>query len=161
MRAVAAVPGPGGGEITRLCGYLPLAIGMLASQLRHHPARTAAELAADLAAASDRLAVMQAENLSVAAAFDLSYADLTAAQQRLLRRLGLVPGHDIDGYAAAALDHTSLESARRLLDELYDHHLITEPPHPAATSCTTCSASTLAHWPPPTKKMRRPRLGGW
>src|SRR5262249_51309397 len=24
-------------EITRLCGYLPLAIGMLASQLRHHP----------------------------------------------------------------------------------------------------------------------------
>ena len=115
------------GEITRLCGYLPLAIGMLASQLRHHPARTAAELAADLAAASDRLAVMRAENLSVAAAFDLSYADLTAAQQRLFRRLGLAPGHDIDGYAAAALDDTSHQSARRLLDELYDHHLITEP----------------------------------
>jgi class 3 adenylate cyclase/tetratricopeptide (TPR) repeat protein len=114
------------GEITRLCGYLPLAIGMLASQLRHHPARTVAELAAGLAAASDRLAIMRAENLSVAAAFDLSYADLTAAQQRLFRRLGLVPGHDIDGYAAAALDDTSLESARRLLDELYDHHLITE-----------------------------------
>ena len=121
-----AEAGPAG-EITRLCGYLPLAIGMLASQLRHHPARTAAELAAGLAAASDRLAVMRAENLSVAAAFDLSYADLTAAQQRLFRRLGLVPGHDIDGYAAAALDDTSLESARRLLDELYDHHLITEP----------------------------------
>jgi hypothetical protein len=32
-------PGPAG-EITRLCGYLPLAIGMLARQLRHHPART-------------------------------------------------------------------------------------------------------------------------
>ncbi len=79
------------GEITRLCGYLPLAIGMLATQLRHHPARIGAELAADLAAASDRLAVMRAENLSVAAAFDLSYADLTAEQQRLFRRLGLVP----------------------------------------------------------------------
>jgi class 3 adenylate cyclase/tetratricopeptide (TPR) repeat protein/DNA-binding XRE family transcriptional regulator len=115
------------GEIIRLCGYLPLAIGMLASQLRHHPARTAADLAAGLAAASDRLAIMRAENLSVAAAFDLSYADLTAAQQRLFRRLGLVPGHDIDGYAAAALEDTSLHSARRLLDELYDHHLITEP----------------------------------
>jgi hypothetical protein len=57
------------GEIARLCGYLPLAIGMLASQLRHHPAWTTAELAADLAAARDRLAVMRAENLSVAAAF--------------------------------------------------------------------------------------------
>jgi class 3 adenylate cyclase/tetratricopeptide (TPR) repeat protein len=114
-------------EITRLCGYLPLAIGMLASQLRHHPARTAAELAARLAAASDRLSVMRAESLSVAAAFDLSYADLTEAQQRLFRRLGLVPGGDFDGYAAAALDDTSVESACRLLDDLYDHHLLAEP----------------------------------
>jgi tetratricopeptide (TPR) repeat protein/transcriptional regulator with XRE-family HTH domain len=115
------------GQITRLCGYLPLAIGMLARQLQHHPARTGAELAADLAAARDRLAVMRAENLSVAAAFDLSYADLTAVQQRLFRRLGLAQGPDIDAYAAAALDNTSLERARGVLDELYDHHLITEP----------------------------------
>jgi tetratricopeptide (TPR) repeat protein/transcriptional regulator with XRE-family HTH domain len=115
------------GEITRLCGYLPLAIGMLATQLRHHPARIGAELAADLAAASDRLAVMRAENLSVAAAFDLSYADLTAEQQRLFRRLGLSPGPDTDAYAAAALDDTDVPTARRQLDELYDHHLITEP----------------------------------
>ena len=114
------------GEIARLCGYLPLAIGMLARQLRHHPARTAAELAAGLAAARDRLAVMRAENLSVAAAFDLSYADLSQAQQRLFRRLGLTPGADIDAYAVAALDDTSLEGARGQLDELYDHHLITE-----------------------------------
>jgi tetratricopeptide (TPR) repeat protein len=115
------------GEIARLCGYLPLAIGMLARQLRHHPARNGAELAADLAAARDRLAVMRAENLSVAAAFDLSYSDLSEAQQRLFRRLGLTSGADIDAYAVAALDDTSLESARGQLDELYDHHLITEP----------------------------------
>jgi tetratricopeptide (TPR) repeat protein len=100
---------------------------MLAQQLRHHPARTGAELAAGLAAARDRLAVMRAENLSVAAAFDLSYDDLGEPQQRLFRRLGLVPGTDIDAYAAAALDDTSLENARGQLDELYDHHLITEP----------------------------------
>ena len=115
------------GEITRLCGYLPLAIGMLASQLRHHPAWTLAELAADLAAARDRLAIMRAENLSVAAAFNLSYRNLTAAQRRLFRRLGVVPGSSFDAYAAAALDGTSLDLARRHLDELYDQHLITEP----------------------------------
>jgi tetratricopeptide (TPR) repeat protein/transcriptional regulator with XRE-family HTH domain len=115
------------GDIARLCGYLPLAIGMLARQLQHHPARTGAELAASLAAARDRLAVMRAENLSVAAAFDLSYADLSETQQRLFRRLGLTPGADIDAYAVAALDDTSLESARGQLDQLYDHHLITEP----------------------------------
>jgi tetratricopeptide (TPR) repeat protein/transcriptional regulator with XRE-family HTH domain len=132
LARLAARPGIGPGddavgEIARLCGYLPLAIGMLASQLRHHPARTAADLAAELGKARDRLAAMHAENLSVAAAFDLSYQDLTAAQQRLFRRLGLVPGPSIDGYAAAALDGTTLDQGRRLLDELYDQHLIGEP----------------------------------
>jgi transcriptional regulator with XRE-family HTH domain len=123
---LASGTGPAG-EITRLCGYLPLAIGMLASQLRHHPLWTSAELAAKLLAASDRLAIMRAENLSVAAAFDLSYQDLTAGPQRLFRRLGLVPGPTIDAHAAAALDGTSLDIAIRHLDELYDQHLLTEP----------------------------------
>ena len=121
-------PGDAGvGEITRLCGYLPLAIGMLARQLAHHPAWTAAGLAADLAAAGGRLELMAAENLSVAAAFGLSYKDLTAGQRRLFRRLGLHPGPDIDAYAAAALDDTSLAAARRRLEALYGQHLITEP----------------------------------
>jgi len=115
------------GELTRLCGYLPLAIGMAASQLRHHPAWTAARLAADLAAARDRLALLHAENLSVAAAFNMSYADLTGEQQRLFRRLGLHPGGDIDGYAAAALDGTDLAAARRGLEALYDQYLLAEP----------------------------------
>jgi tetratricopeptide (TPR) repeat protein/transcriptional regulator with XRE-family HTH domain len=123
---LAAASGPAA-EIARMCGYLPLAIGMLARQLRHHPARDGTELARELAAAHDRLAVMRAENLSVAAAFDLSYQDLTAAQQRLFRRLGLAPGTDIDAYAAAALGDVSLDTARAQLDELYDQHLITEP----------------------------------
>ena len=114
-------------EITRLCGYLPLAIAMFAAQLRHHPARTAAGLAADLASASDRLAEMRAENPSVAAAFDLSYQDLNAGPQRLFRYLGQVPGPSIDAYATAALQATTLADARRNLDELYDQHLISEP----------------------------------
>lgn len=118
---------PAVAQITRLCGYLPLAVGMLARQLHHHPAWTAAEMAADLAAARDRLEMMQTENLSVAAAFDLSYQDLTPDQQRLFRRLGLHPGADIDAYAAAALDGTDLAAARHHLGALYDQHLITEP----------------------------------
>jgi hypothetical protein len=78
---------PGVAEITRLCGYMPLAIGMVARQLRHHPAWTAAGRASDLAAAVDRLELMATENLSVAAAFNLSYEDLSADQRRLFRRL--------------------------------------------------------------------------
>ena len=129
---LAGRPGLGAGdaavrEITRLGGYLPLAIGMLASQLRHHPAWTAVSLAAELADTRDRLALMHAENLSAGAAFGLSYQDLPDDQQRLFRRLGLVPGADFDAYAAAALDATSLATARRHLDELYDQHLLAEP----------------------------------
>jgi tetratricopeptide (TPR) repeat protein/transcriptional regulator with XRE-family HTH domain len=129
---LAGRPGLGAGdrgvaEIIRLCGYLPLAIGMVARQLRHHPAWTAAGRAADLAAAAGRVELMATENLSVAAAFDLSYADLTADQRRLFRRLGLHPGPEADGYAAAALDSTDLQAARRGLEALYDQYLLTEP----------------------------------
>ena len=118
---------PGVEEITGLCGHLPLAIGMVARQLHHHPAWTVAGRAAELAEAVDRLELMATENLSVAAAFNLSYADLTGDQQRLFRRLGLSPGTDIDAYAAAALDGTGLSAARRGLEALYDQYLLTEP----------------------------------
>jgi tetratricopeptide (TPR) repeat protein/transcriptional regulator with XRE-family HTH domain len=126
-RADVSASDPGLGQIAALCGYLPLAIGMIGRQLAHHPAWTPAGLAAELAAARDRLELMAVENLSVAAAFGLSYHDLTDCPQRLFRRLGLHPGPDIDAHAAAALDDTSPGQARRHLEALYDHHLITQP----------------------------------
>jgi tetratricopeptide (TPR) repeat protein/transcriptional regulator with XRE-family HTH domain len=118
---------PAVAAIIRLCGYLPLAIGMVARQLYHHPAWTAAGRAAELASARDRLELMATENLSVAAAFDLSYANLAPDQQRLFRRLGLHPGADLDAYAAAALDGADLAAARRGLEALYDQYLLDEP----------------------------------
>jgi tetratricopeptide (TPR) repeat protein/transcriptional regulator with XRE-family HTH domain len=129
---LAARPGlsladPAVSEITQLCGRLPLAIGMVARQLHHHPAWSAAARAAELAAAVDRLELMATENLSVAAAFNMSYADLTGDQQRLFRWLGLHPGPDIDAYASAALAGTGLAAARRQLEVLYDRYLLTEP----------------------------------
>ena len=113
-------------EISRLCGYLPLAIGMLARQLHHHPAWSLAGRAAELAAERDRLELMATENVSVAAAFDLSYDDLAPGQQRLFRRLALHPGIEFDGHTAAALDGTGLAAARRSLEILYDQCLLTE-----------------------------------
>jgi tetratricopeptide (TPR) repeat protein/transcriptional regulator with XRE-family HTH domain len=114
-------------EITRMCGYLPLAIGMVAGQLKHHPAWSAEDLAISLAAARDRLELLRAEDLSVAAAFELSYRDLSVSERRLLRCLGLHPGPDIDAYAAVALDGTGLDETRRNLESLYQHYLISEP----------------------------------
>jgi tetratricopeptide (TPR) repeat protein/transcriptional regulator with XRE-family HTH domain len=113
-------------ELVKLCGYLPLAVGMLARQLHHHPAWSVAGRAAELAAERDRLELMATENVSVAAAFDLSYDDLAPGQQLLFRRLALHPGTEFDAYAAAALDGTGLAAARRGLETLYDHYLLTE-----------------------------------
>lgn len=112
--------------IAEQCSRLPLAIGMLARQLHHHPAWTAAQVAGDLAAAQNRLDLLETGTASVAAAFDLSYADLTEDQQRLFRRLGLHPGTDVDSYAAAALADIDVTAARRRLSALYEHYLLTE-----------------------------------
>jgi len=111
--------------VVRLCEYLPLAISLMAGQLKHHRAWKTTDLAADLKSAG-RLAVMTAENHSVAAAFSLSYGSLPADRQRLFRRLALQTGADIDVYAAAALDGSDVVTARRLLDDLFGYHLIVE-----------------------------------
>ena len=117
---------PAVGLIIGLCESLPLAIGLVASQLHHHPTWRLARLAAELGEARDRSEVMVGEDRSVAGAFDLSYADLTEGQQRLFRRLGLHSGPDFDDYAAAALDGTSPAAARGALRALYGEYLLIE-----------------------------------
>ncbi|MET9882983.1 tetratricopeptide repeat protein [Streptomyces sp. NPDC006430] len=125
-------PGPGPerdavDEAVRLCGFLPLAIALLAARLAQHPTWSIAEYTADFAAAQDRLGELEAGDRAVAAAFDLSYRELPADRQCFLRRLGLHPGHDIDVYAAAALDGVPIAQARRHLSALYANHLVDEP----------------------------------
>jgi tetratricopeptide (TPR) repeat protein len=115
--------------IVRLCGYLPLAISLVAGQLRYHGSWTADGLATDLAAAGDRLALMTAENESVSAAFALTYENLAPDLQRLFRRLGLQAGADFDVYAAAALDDATPDQTRGRLDRLFGCHLVNEPHH--------------------------------
>ena len=141
-RAGLSPAAPAVAEITLLCGYLPLAIGMVARQLHHHPAWSVTGRAAELAAARDRLELMATENLSVAAAFDLSYADLTGDQQQLFRRLGLHPGAEVDGYTAAALDGTGLAAARRGLEGLYDQYRRPRPTSRPWTSTVTSATGS-------------------
>ncbi|MFD8015605.1 tetratricopeptide repeat protein [Streptomyces sp. NPDC058955] len=114
-------------RLAELCGRLPLALNLVSARLRHRRGWTPADIADDLGAAADRLATLSSENVSVAAAFDLSRHALTPAAGTLLRRLGLLPGVDLDAYAAAALYGTDPGTARRLLDELCDHSLVDEP----------------------------------
>jgi tetratricopeptide (TPR) repeat protein len=118
---------PAVAQIVTLCGHLPLAISLVAGQLKYHPAWTAADLVVELTSAADRLSPMAAGNLSVTTAFELSYRNLPADEQRLFRRLGLNTGTDIDAYAAAFLDDSDVAAVRTCLAHLYEYHLVDEP----------------------------------
>ncbi|MFG1792179.1 ATP-binding protein [Nocardia sp. NPDC049149] len=112
--------------IVRSCGYLPLAIVLLAGRLAHRPAWTLTGLAEEFTAAQDRLAELDTGQRAVRAAFTASYEGLPPERQRLFRRLGLHPGPDFDAYAVAALNGISLPEARSELDALYTDHLVEE-----------------------------------
>jgi hypothetical protein len=79
-------------ETVRLCGYLPLAIRIVATRLRTRLAWTVEDLLSRLRQQNGRLTELAIGDRGVAAAFALSYRRLSPDQQRLFRLLGLVPG---------------------------------------------------------------------
>jgi tetratricopeptide (TPR) repeat protein len=113
--------------VVRLCGYLPLAIELAASRFCNRPAWSLDNLAARLARTQGRLAEFRAEDLQVASAFELSYRELTPAQQQVFRCLGLNIGADFSPYAAAALTGDALTTGEHILEDLVEFHLVEEP----------------------------------
>ncbi|MEU4690286.1 helix-turn-helix domain-containing protein [Actinoplanes sp. NPDC023714] len=89
--------------VARLCGHLPLALRIAGTRLATRPAWTAAHLQDRLADADRRLAVLEAGDLGVAAAFALSHAQLSTEAQTVFRRLAHVPGVDFGPELAAVL----------------------------------------------------------
>jgi hypothetical protein len=114
-------------EMVTLCGYLPLAISLLASVFTSHRSWTMEYLIAETEAKLLTVTAENRNNRNVAAAFELSYQYLTARQQRFFRHLGVNPGDDIDPYAAASLTGLPLQEATGLLDELHGDRLLNEP----------------------------------
>jgi tetratricopeptide (TPR) repeat protein len=117
---------PAVAEVVRLCGYLPLAISLMAAQLMHHRVWTPADLAAELSSAQSKLSLMVAEDTSVARAIDLSYRNLSPRLRRLLRQLSLCPGAEFDVFAAAALDAADPRATARRLNTLFECNLLRE-----------------------------------
>ena len=114
------------GEIAELCGRLPRALRIAAALIRHRPAGAARQLAHTLRRGAAGLDGFFDGDRDLAAVFDLSYQRLSQDAQALFRRLGLVPGPEVDGYAAAALLDGGLVGAERLLGNLADHNLLDE-----------------------------------
>lgn len=114
-------------RVVRLCGWLPLAVTLLAGRLRSRPQWTVTDLADELDSTHDRLGRLRAEDIEVAAAFDLSYRELGPDQQRFFRRIGLHPGPELDAHATAAMMDLPVAEAGVHLGALYDDHMLEEP----------------------------------
>ncbi len=131
LRAVAG-PGrlpegdPALGELVGLCGNLPLAIRIIAAQLRHRWTLSVNDLVRRLREEPGRLHRFRDDDRDLAAVFDLSYTALPAAEQRLFRFLGLIPGPDFDCHTAACLAGVDPRTAELLLESLVDHKLLIE-----------------------------------
>ncbi|MEU7745879.1 BTAD domain-containing putative transcriptional regulator [Nonomuraea sp. NPDC049158] len=111
-------------EVLLLCGFLPLALRIAATRLRHRPRWSVDHLAERLRDERRRLTELTRSERGVAAAFTLSYRQLTADQQRLFRLLGLHPGRDVEPYAAAALADLPVERTEDVLEDLLDAHML-------------------------------------
>jgi DNA-binding SARP family transcriptional activator/tetratricopeptide (TPR) repeat protein len=102
-------------ELCRMCAHLPLALRIAAANIG---GRRIADHVTELRARGG----LRAD--AIRAAFDLSYARLSPAAQRLFRLLGLVAGPDFTEEAAAALAGSPV---RRELGQLAAAHLVHQP----------------------------------
>ncbi|RZU49193.1 NB-ARC domain-containing protein [Krasilnikovia cinnamomea] len=107
-------------RIARRCGYLPLALSLIAGHIRGTPGWTLTDHA-------DRLDERHRDrrlDTGVELALTLSYQNLPDDEQRLLRLAALHPGQDFDVYSAAALADTDPPTARAWLNHLCRDHLL-------------------------------------
>lgn len=125
-RASGEPGGPGGrlardpeaaAEVLRLCGRLPLALRLAGARLRHRPGWTVGILV-------ERMAEGVSE---FDTAFAMSVRQLDRATGRFFRLLGLLPGSSFDEHLAAALAQVAPRSARAMLEDLLDAHLVQLP----------------------------------
>ncbi|MDP9864000.1 MULTISPECIES: AfsR/SARP family transcriptional regulator [Streptosporangium] len=109
------------------CGFLPLAVRIVAARLAARASWTVASLVSRLADERRRLDEMRVGNLAVEATFALGYGQLGPAQARAFRLLSLPGGPDISIGAAAALLALSPMDTEDILESLVDASLLEAP----------------------------------
>ncbi len=114
-------------DVVAACGFLPLAVRIVAARLAARPSWTVASLVPRLADERRRLDEMKIGNLAVSATFSLGYGQLEARQARAFRLLSLSTGSDISVPAASAVLDLGLAEAEDLMESLVDASLLEAP----------------------------------
>lgn len=111
-------------EVVTACGFLPLAIRIVANHLVSRHTWPISVLARRLTGTQRRLSELEPGYLEL---FALSYRQLPPAQARAFRRLGLTTDPDIPLTAAAAVLGVDEDTAEELLESLADRSLLESP----------------------------------
>ncbi|MFE7123064.1 BTAD domain-containing putative transcriptional regulator [Streptomyces sp. NPDC057617] len=107
-------------DVVAACGFLPLAIRIIASRIAARPSWTIKSVAGALADERRRLDELQADDLAVRAVFEVGYQQLEPAQARAFRLLGLPDGPDISLAAASVVLDLPLDETKDLMESLVD-----------------------------------------
>ncbi|MEV7965999.1 BTAD domain-containing putative transcriptional regulator [Sphaerisporangium sp. NPDC088356] len=114
-------------DVVAICGFLPLAVRIVAARLAARPSWTVASLSPRLADERRRLDEMRIGHLAVDATFSLGYGHLEPGQARAFRLLSLPNGPDISVQAAAAVLSLSAIETEDMLESLVDVSLLEAP----------------------------------
>ncbi|GLX94931.1 BTAD domain-containing putative transcriptional regulator [Herbidospora sp. NBRC 101105] len=114
-------------DVVAACGFLPLAVRIVAARLASRPSWTVASLVPRLADERRRLDELKIGNLAVSATFALGYGQLDPRQARAFRLLSLPNGTDISTPAAAAVLDLSPVETEDVLESMVDVSLLEAP----------------------------------
>lgn len=114
-------------SVVERCAFLPIAIALCASRLRHRPVWRPSHLANELREGKFRLDGAWTEAKTVESVFETSYLGLAAEERRAFRLFSLHPPQEFGIHAVAALADENLFEMRRHIEELYSHNLLQEP----------------------------------
>ncbi|MGP3959928.1 AfsR/SARP family transcriptional regulator [Nonomuraea sp. 3N208] len=114
-------------DVVAACGFLPLAVRIVAARLAARPSWTVASLVPRLADEQRRLDEMRVGNLAVEATFALGYGQMGSRAARAFRLLSLPNGPGISCGAAAAVLAMSAFEAEEVLESLVDASLLEAP----------------------------------
>ncbi|MEU9452517.1 tetratricopeptide repeat protein [Streptomyces sp. NPDC048277] len=119
-------------KLVELCGCMPLALQIVAAQLRRRRSRSISTVVTDLQAATDRVTELHFQGmdqyertLALRPVFDMTYARLDTEQAKFFRQIAQSPGVDFCVATACALSALSSAEALDQLDELAASFLIT------------------------------------
>jgi DNA-binding SARP family transcriptional activator len=114
-------------DVVAACGFLPLAVRIVAARLAARPSWTVASLVPRLADERRRLDELKVGSLAVDATFELGYGQLAVDQARAFRLLALPNGPGISLSASAALLARSPLETEDILESLVDASLLEAP----------------------------------